>query len=211
MTLSSDAPRIRKADLDPDPFRQLALWLDAARNAGEREPTAMTLATVGEDGDPDARVVLLKGVEAAAGAGAVTFFTNYESPKAHQLSAHPAAALVLFWSTLARQVRIRGAVERVERAASEAYFASRPRGSQIGAWASPQSRELANAEALEERFAAAERRFAGSEVPCPPHWGGYRLAPRVFEFWQGRESRLHDRFRYLPEGDGRWRIARLSP
>lgn len=199
-------PRLRAADLDPDPLRQFDRWMSDAVGAGVVEPTATTLATVDGHGLPDARVVLLKELDAQG----FVFFTNYESPKGHQLAAHPHAALCFWWGAVARQVRVWGGVARLGRAESEAYFATRPRGSQIGAWASPQSSVLADDEELERRFAAAEARFAGAPVPCPPHWGGYRLAHRALEFWQGRPNRLHDRFRYLRSGSG-WALERLSP
>jgi pyridoxamine 5'-phosphate oxidase len=198
-----DMPPLRRADLDADPIAQFADWFAAA----EREaplPEAMTLATVGADGAPDARMVLLKGVD---GAG-FRFFTNYESAKGAQLGA--GAALVVYWRELDRQVRVRGTVERVGEADSDAYFASRTRDSQLGAWASPQSQPVESRAQLDDLVREAEARFADREVPRPPHWGGYLVRPRTIEFWQGRVGRLHDRFLYTRAGDG-WRIERLAP
>jgi pyridoxamine 5'-phosphate oxidase len=200
-----DLPPLHRAELSDDPIEQLHAWLERA----EREvplPEAMTLATVDEGGRPDARMVLLKGVDAAG----LRFFTGYESAKGRQLEAEVDAALVIYWRELDRQVRVRGAVERLPDADSDAYFATRPREAQIGAWASPQSEPLADRAALDRRVAEADERFAGTEVPRPPHWGGYLLRPRSIEFWQGQAGRLHDRFLYAREAGG-WRIERLGP
>jgi pyridoxamine 5'-phosphate oxidase len=198
-------PELRRSQLDPDPFAQFAAW--AERAAGEVPlPEAMTLATVDAEGRPDARMVLLKG----AGPDGFQFFTNYESAKAGQLAASPHAALVIYWRELDRQVRTRGEVERLPDAESDAYFATRPRDSQLGAWASPQSRPIESRARLEALVAEHEARFAGADVPRPQHWGGYELRPRSIEFWQGQIGRLHDRFRYSREGAG-WRIERLGP
>lgn len=191
---------------DPDPFVQFRAWLDAAMTAVLHEPTAMVLATVGMDGRPAARAVLLKGVDARG----FVFFTNYESRKARDLAANPFAALTFLWAELGRQVRVEGTVERVSAEESEAYFATRARGSRIGAWASPQSRVVANREDLERRVAEAAARFEGDAVPRPPHWGGYRVVPDVIEFWQGRPDRLHDRLVYRRDAAD-WRIERLAP
>ena len=189
-----------------DPFEQFRRWFDEALRAELDDPNAMTLATVGADGQPAARIVLLKEVD---GRGFV-FFTNYESRKGRDLAAHPRAALVFWWAPLERQVRVEGAVERVDAALSDRYFASRPRESRLGAWASDQSRPIANRAVLEERMEALEARYPGDDVPRPPHWGGYRVVPTRIEFWQGRQSRLHDRLQYTPS-DGGWRRERLAP
>lgn len=201
--------RLRKKEVPDEPLALFARWLAdafAARETGALpEPTAMVLATVG-DGRPSARTVLLKDVSA----GGFVFYTNYDSRKGAELAANPQVALHFGWYVLQRQVRIEGRAARVSRAESEAYFASRPRGSQLGAWASAQSREVASAEALEESYRAAEERFAGAEVPCPPHWGGYRVEPESVEFWQGQPSRMHDRLRYDRAASG-WGLSRLAP
>jgi pyridoxamine 5'-phosphate oxidase len=197
-----------ETDVDASPVTQFERWLAEAVEAQVPEPTAMTLATVGEDGRPAARIVLLKGVDA----GGVLFFTNYESRKGRELAIHPHAALLFHWVELERQVRIEGMVSTVPAAESDAYFASRPRPSRLGAWASPQSKPIPDRGWLEREFIAAQDRFAADpdSIPRPPHWGGYRLLPSTFEFWQGRQSRLHDRIRYRLE-DARWRIERLAP
>lgn len=199
---------LNETDVDASPVTQFERWLAEAVKAGVPEPTAMTLATVGEDGRPAARIVLLKGIEA----GGLLFFTNYQSRKGRELAAHPHAALLFHWVELERQVRIEGKVSKAPLAESDAYFASRPRSSRIGAWASPQSKEILDRAWLEREFLAAQERFAADpdSIPRPPHWGGYRLLPSVFEFWQGRQSRLHDRIRYRLE-DEHWRIERLAP
>ena len=198
---------LERGDLDPDPFVQFDRWFERAAEVVE-EPEAVCLATVDSEGIPDARMVLLKG----AGPGGFRFFTNYEGVKAGQLDANPAAAMVFFWPQLERQVRIRGPVKRLPEAESDAYFASRGRGSRIGAWASPQSTVIPDSrEELDRLNSDARMRFDGvEEIPRPPHWGGFALEPVQFEFWQGRQARLHDRFRYLPDGSG-WRIERLAP
>jgi pyridoxamine 5'-phosphate oxidase len=200
-----DIPELRREQLDPDPFAQFAAW--AARAAAEVPlPEAMTLATVDAEGHPDARMVLLKG----AGPESFRFFTNYESAKADQLAASSHAALVVYWRELDRQVRARGEVSRLAESESDAYFATRPRDSQLSAWASPQSKPVDSRAQLEALVAEHEARFAGGDVPRPPHWGGYELRPRAIEFWQGQHGRLHDRFRYS-RGGGGWRIERLGP
>ena len=193
-------------DVDPDPFRQFGRWFDEAVAVRVPEPNAMTLATVDPAGRPSARIVLLKAVD---GRG-FTFYTNYQSRKARELPAGSRAALLFFWPELERQVRVEGAIEKVDDATADAYWASRPRLSRVGAWASPQSEPLRNRAALEARFAEAEARFPGDSVPRPPHWGGYRLVPDAFEYWQGRASRLHDRLIFQRE-NASWRIGRLAP
>ena len=191
-----------------DPVEQFRRWFDEARAAGLYLPDAAVLATAGAGGAPDARVVALRGLDERG----FVFFTSYESAKAADLDANPRAALVFHWNDLERQVRVRGPVVRLARPESEAYFRNRPRASRIAAWASPQSRVLESREALEERFEEAERRFRGEEIPSPPGWGGYRLAPHQVEFWQGRPRRLHDRLRYVrPSSDDPWRVERLAP
>lgn len=188
-----------------DPIAQFSSWwADAEEEAPLREAT--TLATVDEDGRPDARMVLLKGF----GAVGFRFFTNYESEKAAQLDMAGHAALVMYWRELDRQVRVRGPVERLGAAASDEYFATRPRPSQLGAWASPQSRPLRDRAELDARLKDVEERFGDGDVARPPHWGGYVLRHELVEFWQGQVGRLHDRFRYHREGDA-WAIERLGP
>jgi pyridoxamine 5'-phosphate oxidase len=198
-------PALRRADLDPDPLVQFERWFaEAAESAPLAE--AMTLATVDAEGDPDARMVLLKGVDDRG----FRFFTNLESAKAAQLAARQRAALVLYWRELDRQVRVRGPVERLSERESDEYFATRPRGSQLGAWASPQSRPVESRAVLDAGLEAIEQRFADGPVSRPPGWGGYLLEPHAIEFWQGRVGRLHDRFRYSRE-DEAWAIERLGP
>ena len=199
-------PPLIEAEVLRDPFEQFARWLADAGAAGMMEPTAMTLATVDADGRPSARVVLLKGVAD----GALQFFTHYESRKATALAANPFAAATFWWDQLERSVRFEGRVARLDARASGAYFHSRPRGSQIGAWTSRQSQVVDARATLDARLAANERRFAQGEVPLPDFWGGYALTPDRIEFWQGRDNRLHDRLRYVREADA-WRLERLEP
>ncbi|CAN5369216.1 pyridoxamine 5'-phosphate oxidase [soil metagenome] len=194
----------------PEPLPLFERWLDEAASAHVPEPNAMTLATVDAAGRPRSRIVLLKGVDSGVGNGGFKFYTNYDSAKGREIAAHPYVALQFHWVELERQVRIEGRVSKVDAADSDAYFASRPVKSRIGAWASPQSDVMPDRESLEARFADAEQRF-GDTVPRPPHWGGYRVVPDVVEFWQGRRSRLHDRLRYRRDEQGRWIIERLAP
>ena len=196
---------LQESDVDPDPIAQFRRWFDEALAAHLPEPNAMTLATATPDGKPSARSVLLKGFDQRG----FVFFTNYESRKAHELIANPQAALIFYWAELERQVRVEGSVSRVSEEESDAYFASRPRSSQLGAWTSPQSQVIAGRAVLDQRLEQMGQQF-GDDVPRPPHWGGFRVAPQVIEFWQGRPSRLHDRLRYRCE-DGRWIIERLAP
>ena len=197
---------LSEADLAPDPVEQFGRWFEETVNAGLHEPNAMIVATATPDGRPSARVVLLKGF----GERGFAFYTNHEGRKAAELEANPRCALLFYWGELERQVRIEGTARRLSGEESAAYFASRPRGSQLGAWASAQSREIEDREALEERLRALEEEYQGHEVPRPPFWGGYRVEPEGFEFWQGRENRLHDRLVYRRAGDG-WRVSRLQP
>ena len=194
------------ADLDRSPFAQWQLWYSQAADAEVAEPNAMTVSTVDSDGVPDARVVLARHFDEAG----IVFFTNYQSVKGLQVEGHPQVAATFAWLDLHRQVRVRGSVERVSIAESDSYFASRPRESQLGAWASPQSQEINDRESLAALVDEVTARFEGTEVPRPPHWGGYRIVPDTFEFWQGRPSRLHDRFRYARHKD-EWVITRLAP
>lgn len=194
-------------ELNADPFRQFQMWFDQALAASLPEPNAMALATATRDGRPSARMVLLKGYDARG----FVWYTNYESRKGGELEQNPRAALVFYWPELERQVRIEGDVTQLTGAESDAYFASRPRGSQIGAWASNQSQILTGREPLEQRAAELEAQYTGHEVPRPPFWGGFRLAPTLIEFWQGRPSRMHDRLRYRRLENGGWLVERLSP
>lgn len=198
---------LSREDLDDDPIAQFEEWFEQAA-AVNPMPEAMCIATVDDQGMPDARMVLLKGVDREG----FRFFTNYEGVKAAQIEARPLAALVFHWVELDRQVRVRGPIEKTSEAQSDEYYASRGRGSQIGAWASPQSRPLGDPRAeLDDLTHQAEKRFEDVDpIPRPPHWGGYVIRPVQIEFWQGRRARLHDRFRYLPDGDG-WSIRRLAP
>jgi len=190
----------------PDPFEQFRVWLEDALHAqGVIEPNAMSVSTVGAHGRPSARIVLLRQWDARG----FVFFTNYESRKGGELTVHPSAAILFWWAALERQIRIEGTVERVLDVESDAYFASRPRGHRLSAWASHQSAVVPDRETLQRAMDEADRRFPG-EVPRPPFWGGYRVVPDRFEFWQGRPNRVHDRIAY-ERGAGGWTLARLSP
>jgi len=198
---------LNEGDVDPDPFKQFKKWFDEALNAQLPEPTAMTLATATKEGRPSARIVLLKKFDR----NGFVFFSNYESRKGKELSMNPFAALVFHWVGLERQVRITGAVAKVTKRESEAYFNTRPEGSQIAALASAQSRVIQDRKILEKRVEELTRQYRAKLTPLPPYWGGYRVAPTEIEFWQGRPSRLHDRLRYLKKKNGEWKIERLQP
>jgi pyridoxamine 5'-phosphate oxidase len=196
------------SDVDPNPIEQFDRWFAEVRAAGYFEPNAMVVSTVDADGRPRGRTVLLKAVDERG----FVFYTNYTSAKAVEIDASGVAALTFSWSEVRRQVRAVGPAARVDDAESDAYFATRPRGSQLGAWASDQSMVVASRAELDDRYAELERRFDGRDIPRPPHWGGYRVRPEVVELWQGRENRLHDRLRYtLDAVTGAWRIERLAP
>ena len=196
---------LEERDVDRDPLKQFGVWMVEAIHARVPEPTAMSLSTVGPDARPAGRIVLLKGLDPAG----FVFYTNYDSRKGRDLAAHPVAALTFMWKELERQVRIEGRVEKVSAEDSDAYYATRPLGSRIGAWASPQSASIENRAWLETRWAELTQQH-GDSPPRPPHWGGYRVIPDYLEFWQGRLSRLHDRIAYQREGSA-WKIARLAP
>jgi pyridoxamine 5'-phosphate oxidase len=198
--------RLDEDSVSPDPVAEFARWFDEALKAKVLEPNAMTLATVAADGTPSARMVLLKGFDERG----FVFFTDYRSKKGIELDRNPRAALVLYWSELERQVRITGRAEKTSPQESEKYFQTRPLGSRLGAWVSHQSVVIPSRSQLESGLREVKQRFAGGEVPLPPYWGGYRVWPEEIEFWQGRENRLHDRIRYLRNGE-RWRVERLSP
>lgn len=194
-------------DLLPTPFEQFEKWFRQAMEAQLEEPNAMCLATVSKDGQPSTRIVLLKDFSTKG----LTFYTNYESRKAEELEASGKAAANFLWLPLQRQVNVTGRVERVSRADSLKYFISRPFGSQLGAWSSPQSKVITSRSILETKLDQMKRKFAEGKVPLPDHWGGYRIVPESFEFWQGRTNRLHDRFVYSLNGDGSWGSERLAP
>jgi pyridoxamine 5'-phosphate oxidase len=191
---------------DPDPIAQFRRWFDTALAADLHEPNAMTLATATPEGRPSARIVLLKGFDERG----FVFYTSYEGRKSEEIEGNPRCALVFYWGELERQVRVEGHVSRIPEEESDEYFGSRPRGSQLGAWASEQSRPVEGRDALEERLRNLEAEYEGREVLRPPFWGGYRVEPEVIEFWQGRENRLHDRLVYRRSG-GSWRRERLQP
>jgi pyridoxamine 5'-phosphate oxidase len=198
---------LRRAELDPDPIPQFQKWLQEAFDQQLLEPNAMILATVDPAGQPWSRTVLLKGCDERGFA----FYTNYDGAKGRHLAHEPRCALTFFWVALERQVHIVGAAEKTSPAESDAYFQSRPAASRLGAWASAQSAVLENRDVLERHFAEARARFGEENIPRPANWGGYRVRPQVVEFWQGRRSRLHDRFRYTCRAGGGWKIERLAP
>jgi pyridoxamine 5'-phosphate oxidase len=189
-----------------DPITQFKFWFEELMRAEQPDPEAMTLSTATRHGVVSARIVLLRGLDHRG----FVFFTNFESRKSRELATNPCAALTFYWSSLNRQVRIEGRVEKITPQESDEYFQTRPRGSQLGAWASPQSEEIAGRHVLEEKFLEVERRFKDGVLHCPPFWGGFRVKPERIEFWQGRENRLHDRILYRML-DGAWRISRLAP
>jgi pyridoxamine 5'-phosphate oxidase len=199
---------LSRSDLAADPLVQFQRWFDETAAVGFHEPEAMVVSTVGGGDRPSSRYVLLRGVDRG-----FVFFTNYESRKGTELAHRPVASVLFPWHAVSRQVRVVGGVEQVSAEESDAYFAGRPRDSQVSAWASRQSEVIEGRRQLEARVAESEARFEGREVPRPPYWGGYRVVPDEFEFWQGRRSRLHDRFRYLldPAEPSGWRIDRLNP
>ena len=201
------AQPLREEDVDPDPLRQFDTWFKHAASTGVRAPEAMAVATASADGAPSVRIALLKQYDALG----FVFYTNYESRKAQELAANPRAALLFYWDSLARQVRIEGPVQRTSREASATYVHSRPRGSQLSAMASRQSRPVASREALEEAVAELAARYEGAPLPVPDDWGGFVVFPESFEFWQHREDRLHDRLLYARQPDGGWRLERLAP
>jgi pyridoxamine 5'-phosphate oxidase len=192
--------------VEKDPFVQFGIWWDEALRAEIDEVNAMTLATVSAGDKPSARIVLLKGYDSKG----FVFYTNYQSRKGRDLEQYPHASLLFFWKELERQVRIDGPCEKVSEAESDEYFLSRPEGSRIGAWASPQSQVISSRDVLDQQIIALENRFQGMSIPRPPHWGGYRVKPDQVEFWQGRPSRLHDRILYTRTASG-WQINRLAP
>ena len=214
MTTTPEAFRARamehglaEQELNPDPLLQFQQWFEEAIATGIAEPNGMSLATVDRDGQPWLRTVLLKLYDERG----FVFFTNYESDKSRQIAGNPRVALLFPWVALARQIQITGTASRISAIESLKYFATRPRGSQIGAWASPQSRVIRSRSLLDAKVEEMLRKFSDGEIPLPDFWGGYRVAPETIEFWQGRESRLHDRFRYSREPEGGWRIERLAP
>jgi pyridoxamine 5'-phosphate oxidase len=197
---------LRENEVNADPFKQFQLWLDEAIGAKLPQPLGMTLATAGANGKPSARLVLLRGFDERG----FVFFTNYDSRKSRELHENPWAALVFYWPELDRQVRIEGQVERVSEEESDAYFQTRPRGSQLGAWASPQSQVISDRASLDRRMHELMKKYEAGPVPRPPHWGGFRLRPEMIEFWQGQANRLHDRLRYRRLETG-WHLERLAP
>jgi len=203
-----DYPPFLESDAHPDPIEQFRLWFEEAWRSEARLPNAMTLATCSKDAVPSARIVLLKGFDHDG----FVFFTNYQSAKAQDLDANPLASLVFYWEQLSRTVRIAGSVTKVSKDESDAYFQSRPRDSQLGAWASDQSRVIPSREALDKWFEELKQKHEGHGIPTPPHWGGYRVHPTSIEFWQGQSNRLHDRLLYTRNADTKtWTLQRLAP
>jgi len=201
-----------EASVHPDPFKQFQKWYRDARSAGLPQPDAMHLATATREGGPSGRFVIYKDPEEfRLGGEGFPFFTNYESPKSQEIGRNPEVALTFYWAEVGRQVRIRGRAERLPEEVSDRYFKTRPEGSKLGAWASPQSQPLGSRAELMERVEGHRKQFEGEAIPRPPNWGGYRVAPREIEFWQHRDDRLHDRIRYERRSDGSWRIRRLAP
>lgn len=198
---------LQETDLNPDPIKQFETWFTEAANAEILEPNAFTLSTVSALGKPSSRIVLLRNFDYRG----FTFYTNYNSQKGSDIAANPNVAMNFFWTDMERQIRISGTAERISTLESIDYFKSRPRASQIGAWASDQSKELTSRDLLETRIADIEKQFAGKDVEKPPFWGGFCVKPETIEFWQGRPSRLHDRLRYTRQENGGWKIERLNP
>jgi pyridoxamine 5'-phosphate oxidase len=207
LTSSSVGATLDERSVDPDPIRQFSRWFDAASFSAMPLPNAVVVATSTKEGTASARVMLLKGFDERG----FVFYTNYNSRKSKEIEANPSVALVFYWPDLLRQVRIEGALEKTSPEESERYFRSRPRSSQIGAWASAQSEVVESREELDRKYKEVERRFSGQRIPLPPYWGGYRLKPSRFEFWQNQFARLHDRVVYEKMSDGRWEIRRLAP
>ena len=198
---------LTETDVAADPFTQFTTWWREAVNSHIEEVNAMTLATVTPEGKPDARIVLLKGYDEKG----FNFFSNYNSRKGQELAAHPYASLVFFWKELERQVRIEGTIEILDGSESDAYHQSRPELSRIAAWASPQSQVIPGRQVLEDNVEKYRQQFTNGNIPRPPHWGGYKVIPQHFEFWQGRRSRLHDRLKYIKTETGEWQLVRLAP
>jgi pyridoxamine 5'-phosphate oxidase len=197
---------LNESDVASNPIEQFARWFNEALTSEIIEVNAMTLATSSKDGKPSARIVLLKGFDERG----FVFFSNYESKKGKALAENPNAALIFFWKEIERQIRIEGVIEKISAAESDEYFFSRPEGSRLGAWASPQSKIIKNRDVLEENVQRFSNEFKNS-IPRPPHWGGYRVMPELMEFWQGRSNRLHDRIQYTKTGSGSWKVDRLAP
>jgi pyridoxamine-phosphate oxidase len=202
-----NAASLSETEANTDPIKQFDTWFKEALDAEVQEPTAMTLATATHDGRPSARIVLLKGFDS----NGFVFYTNYLSRKGKEISKNPLGALLFFWGSMERQVRIEGTIEKISKEESERYFHSRPKDSQIGAVISPQSQEIPGREALEQKWHETEAKYKDTEVPKPAHWGGYLLKPRLIEFWQGRPSRLHDRILYKKIDNKNWKKVRLAP